>query len=1294
MPIAGAKWIWLIFLSLLLASPARAQIVINEILADNKTFAPVPNSPDYFPDYVELYNNSANEINLGAEGWRIGDSTTNYAFQAGVTIPPGGFLLVFCDSETTEPGIHTGFGLSATKGDAIYLYHPFPTVVDFVIFGIQAPDFSIGRIPDATGAQQLNIPTPGETNVIAAVGNPFNLRINEWLATNSLGPDKDWFEIYNPNSNAVSLTGIVFADRGSSNSVGLLPPFNPRETPPHSYIAPFGFTQIFASDKNNDADEVPFSLSSNPNGTGDDIWMFASNNPNSVIDHISFLQGQLRNVSEGRLPDGGSYLDGSGRNIQLKNLSPGESNFGAIPEIVINELLAHVDDPLEDAIELYNPTTTNVTVSGWWLSNNRNVPKKFQIPPGTIIPAGGFKVFYEYEFNGPNLEPFNLNSAHGGDLYLFKATADGELLGFRRGVSFEASENGVSFGRWVNSQTNVDVVPMAVLTFGSAITRNDLPTPGNKAIFRSGLGAPNLYPKVGPIVINEIHYHPPDIISGTMTNDNSFDEFIELHNMTDNNVPLHDPVEKYIYQGDIYASGLTNTYRLRGGISFDFPTNLTIAAHGYALVVNFSPTNTSSLTEFTNRFGISGYPNTVQILGPYKGKLSNGGATVELRKPDPPQGPPLHNDERGFVPFTYADSIRYNDKDAWPLGADGLGQSLQRRVSVDYGNDPLNWKGAAPTPGRANTTASSLAAPSITTNPSGQSTISSGTASFTVVASGSELSYRWQFNGVQIVDATNDTLTLVNVTTNMAGDYRAVVINPAGIDYSATAELSVALNVNDTTIPTVAFTSPANNARVLEPVVTIAGTAKDNLALDYVEVQLNGGDFIRATGTKTWSQELTLAPGINNISARATDFATNRSVLINRTITYVVSDTIDLSVTGQGTISGATSSSRLEVGKSYTLTARPAPGFLFSSWSGDVSGSLPVLTFTMAENLAISANFIANPFDSLQGTFNGLFYEDAGPRPESAGYFTFRITSRGTYTAQIQLAGKKYATKGTLPLEARGTNTIIRPGLSPLTIVWQLALDGSQTMGGTITDNSWTSTVIGDRWIPHTPVRPSPYAGRYTFVVPAGSLGAPDGDSYGTIQIMSTGAAIITGSLAENIKLSQKTTISTNGEIPLYAAPYTGRGLFTGWVQLDGPPATNVTGEVTWMKPAAVGGTYYPDGFTNDSELTGARYTPPNATNKFLSFVDGQITFAGGNLVTPMTNAFGLSSLGKVTNAGPHKLTLKFVPATGLFSGTITPTNTTKALKFGGAVLQTFAYGSGYLPGSNETARVTIQPAQ
>src|SRR5262249_36443791 len=35
----------------------------------------------------------------------------------------------------------------------------------------------------------------------------------------------------------------------------------------------------------------------------------------------------------------------------------------------------------------------------------------------------------------------------------------------------------------------------------------------------------------------------------------------------------------------------------------------------------------------------------------------------------------------------------------WPADADGTGFSLQRLVVTDYGNDPINWTAASPTPG-------------------------------------------------------------------------------------------------------------------------------------------------------------------------------------------------------------------------------------------------------------------------------------------------------------------------------------------------------------------------------------------------------------------------------------------------------------------------------------------------------------------------------------------------------------------------------------------------------------------
>src|SRR5262249_39819090 len=77
--------------------------------------------------------------------------------------------------------------------------------------------------------------------------------------------------------------------------------------------------------------------------------------------------------------------------------------------------------------------------------------------------------------------------------------------------------------------------------------------------------------------------------------------------------------------------------------------------------------------------------------------------------------------------------------------------------------------------------------PSITTHPQNQSVLVSSNAVFTVVASGqAPLSYQWQFNttnltnGVHIGGATSATLTVTNVATGDAGNYRVVVSNSHG----------------------------------------------------------------------------------------------------------------------------------------------------------------------------------------------------------------------------------------------------------------------------------------------------------------------------------------------------------------------------------------------------------------------------------------------------------------------------------------------------------------------------------
>jgi len=320
--------------------------------------------------------------------------------------------------------------------------------------------------------------------------------------------------------------------------------------------------------------------------------------------------------------------------------SPGADDPApAIPPIVVNEILTASTPPQVDTIELFNTTATDVDIGGWFLSDDRAVPK-FRIHNGTMIGAGAYVVFDETQFNatpGTN-NSFSLSS-HGESIYLFSGGANTNLTGYSHGFSFDAAPPGMTFGRYLNS--------VAEEQFPAQVT--------------ASLMAVNSGPQIGPVVFNEIHYHPGP----------GGDEFIELQNLTAAPVRLFDPLRP------------TNTWRLNG-LGYTFPMNITMEPGNRLLLVATNPVS------FRAKYSV---PTNVAIVGPYVGALQDSGERLKLQRPDTP-------DTNG-VPFVTVDEIRYNDKAPWPPAADGSGPSLQRITAATYGNDPINWEAAGPTPGQS-----------------------------------------------------------------------------------------------------------------------------------------------------------------------------------------------------------------------------------------------------------------------------------------------------------------------------------------------------------------------------------------------------------------------------------------------------------------------------------------------------------------------------------------------------------------------------------------------------------------
>ncbi|MFM2083178.1 MAG: hypothetical protein RL380_1869, partial [Verrucomicrobiota bacterium] len=83
-------------------------------------------------------------------------------------------------------------------------------------------------------------------------------------------------------------------------------------------------------------------------------------------------------------------------------------------------------------------------------------------------------------------------------------------------------------------------------------------------------------------------------------------------------------------------------------------------------------------------------------------------------------------------------------------------------------------------------------APGIVTQPTNQTNTVGQTAMFTVNASGSQpLTYQWNFNGTNLLNATNATLNLTSLQFAQAGNYSVAISNVAGATNSAAATLTV-----------------------------------------------------------------------------------------------------------------------------------------------------------------------------------------------------------------------------------------------------------------------------------------------------------------------------------------------------------------------------------------------------------------------------------------------------------------------------------------------------------------------
>ncbi|MFO1512611.1 MAG: lamin tail domain-containing protein, partial [Verrucomicrobiota bacterium] len=300
--------------------------------------------------------------------------------------------------------------------------------------------------------------------------------------------------------------------------------------------------------------------------------------------------------------------------------SPGAADpipTGPLEHVLINEFLAHTDDPELDYVELYNHSALPVDISGCILTDDP-ATNKFVIPANTTIAPGGFLAFTQTNLT------FSLDAA--GETIYFKNAALTRVID---AVRFEAQENGVSMGRFPNGSDQFH--------------RQTTKTPG----------AANTGIRVSQVVLNELMYHP---ISG-----NDDDQYVELYNRGTNSVNL-------------------GGWRLRGGISFDFSSNIVILPDSYLVIgrdISRLRTNYANL-------------NASNSVGNFSGKLSHRGERVVLSIADTVVSTNQSIVQTNTIHITL-DEVTYGTAGSWGRWAAGGGSSLELVDPHSNHRLPSNW---------------------------------------------------------------------------------------------------------------------------------------------------------------------------------------------------------------------------------------------------------------------------------------------------------------------------------------------------------------------------------------------------------------------------------------------------------------------------------------------------------------------------------------------------------------------------------------------------------------------------
>ena len=280
-------------------------------------------------------------------------------------------------------------------------------------------------------------------------------------------------------------------------------------------------------------------------------------------------------------------------------------------------------------------------------------------------------------------------------------------------------------------------------------------------------------------------------------------------------------------------------------------------------------------------------------------------------------------------------------------------------------------------------------APSITTQPAGQTTFVGQSATFSVVANGtSPLRYQWEKNGIAIGGATSPNYpTPAEIASDSGAQFAVVVSNSAGNVTSNSATLTV----NPDPIAPSITSQPASQTITAGQTAKFSVSASGTAPLNY-QWQKNGGAISGATSSSYTTP-----------AEAASDNGAQFTAVVRNSAGSVTSNAATLTVTTPGQLSSSTSSvsfGNVDLGSS--------------------SAQSVTLTNTGGSNVSISNVTTSGTGFTENGISTGLILSPGGSTTMD---LIFAPAASGSATGSVTISSTALNSTLTIPLSGTGVVT-------------------------------------------------------------------------------------------------------------------------------------------------------------------------------------------------------------------------------------------------------------------------------